>query len=78
MHNLQDQLDLKYDCLLENDAGLITGNRICAALSLYKILPWVFGMLVLVYMLGSIVQIIWSVVSSALFSIVVLYLSAFY
>ena len=78
LRNLQDQLDLKYECLLQNDAGLVTGNRICAALSLYKMLPWVFGMLVLVFMLGSIVQIVWTVVTSAIFSVFVLYITAFY
>ena len=75
---LQDQLDLKYQCLLDNDVGQITANRICAALSLYKILPWVFGMLVLVYMLGSIIRITASVVGGALFSIFMLYFTAFY
>lgn len=75
---LQDQLDLKYQCLLDNDTGAITANRICAALSLYKILPWVFGMLVLVYTLGSIIRITASVVGGALFSIFMLYFTAFY
>jgi hypothetical protein len=78
LRGLQDQLDLKYECLRTNDAGLVTANRICAALSLYKILPWVLGIFVLFFMLGSIVRIAWSVVSGAIFSIFVLYITAFY
>ena len=78
LRKLQDQLDLKYQCLLDNVAGPITANRICAALSMYKILPWAFGMLVLVYMLGTIIRITASVVGGALFSIFMLYFTAFY
>lgn len=78
VENLEDQIILKLACLDQNDSSLITGNRICAALSLYKLLPYVLLAFLLLFAFGTIIRTIWTVTSSVLFSILVLYVTSFY
>jgi hypothetical protein len=78
VENLEDQIILKLACLDQNDSSLITGNRICAALSLYKLLPYILLAFLLLFALGTIIRTIWTVTSSVLFSILVLYVTSFY
>ena len=76
--NLSEQLDLKSFCLLQNDANLIVANRLCAALSMYKVLPYLLAVLLCLFALGTMIRVIWTLVCSILFSVLVLYITSFY
>lgn len=75
---LQDQLALKHECLVQGDASLVAGNRICAALSMYKAFPYIILLFLSIFFLGTIVRTVWSVTCAVLFSILVLFITAFY
>ena len=75
---LQDQLILKNECFTQGDDSLITGNRICAALSSYKAFPYLILLFLSIFFIGTIIRTVWSLLSTIIFSIFVLYVTAFY
>jgi hypothetical protein len=75
---LQDQLDLKAECLTQGDDSLVMGNRICATLSLYKAFPYLILLFLSIFFIGTIIRTAWSLLCTILFSIFVLYITAFY
>ena len=75
---LQDQLALKDECLTQGDSSLVMGNRVCAALSLYKAFSYLILLFLSIFFIGTIIRTAWSLLCTIVFSIFVLYITAFY
>ena len=78
MQGLYAHTNLKYACLSQNDTDLIVANRLCATLSMYKVLPYLLAALFCLFALGTVVRVLWTLACSVLFSVFVLYVTAFY
>jgi hypothetical protein len=78
MQDLYAHTNLKYACLVQNDTDLIVANRLCAALSMYKVMPYLLAALFCLFALGTVVRVLWTIACSVMFSVFVLYATAFY
>ena len=48
------------------DAGLVTANRICAAISAYRVLPVLLFLLLLLFALGALTRLLLALVLSSI------------